>query len=376
MLRLVDNPPNPYVRAHCEYLGPPPEVRTQVYEERVRSILNENDSPDLGFRWSLNPYRGCQHACAYCFARPTHEYLGFGAGTDFDSRIVVKINAVERLRAELARPYWRSEAARPRGERERIVFSGVTDCYQPLEIVYGLTRACLEVLREHGLPVDIVTKAYLIVRDVELLAELHHAAGVHVWISIPFADDRVARAIERGAPPPARRFEAIRRLADAGVPVGVLVAPLIPGLNDREAPAVLRRAAQAGARSYGHVPLRFSGSVRPVFLQRLREAFPDRVQRVEARIREMRGGRLNDARFHDRFRGRGAYWDSVTKLLASTAARCGLDRMSKRQADDTASNEAPEAPSVGAPEDVGGGNRSSSAGGARTVGRQLQLPLC
>jgi DNA repair photolyase len=315
MIRRVENPPNPYLSEQREWLGEPPRVELEVYEEHARSILSENDSPDVPFRWGVNPYRGCQHACAYCYARPTHEYLGFGAGTDFDSRITVKVNAPELLAAALSRPSWK---------REMIAFSGVTDCYQPLECLYRLTQRCLEVCRDLRNPVGVVTKAYLVVRDADLLADLNARAGARVWLSIPFADERAARAIEVGAPPPARRFEAIRRLADAGVPVGVLVAPIIPGLNDRDVARVLTRAVECGASAAGYTALRLPGSVKEVFLGRLAAALPERAARVERLIRDMRGGALNDPRFGRRMDGLGVYWRSIEQLFEQTAARLGL----------------------------------------------------
>ncbi|MFO0840130.1 MAG: PA0069 family radical SAM protein [Phycisphaerae bacterium] len=314
-IRRVANPPNPYVAAHREWLDEPPRVEIELYEERARSILSHNDSPDLPFRHSLNPYRGCQHACGYCYARPTHEYLGLGAGTDFDSKITVKINAPELLRAELARPSWRHEG---------IAFSGVTDCYQPLEVVYRLTRRCLEICGEFETPFSIVTKSFLVARDAELLASVRRSSGVHVYMSIAFADDALARRVEPGAPPPSRRFEAMRRLRDAGVPVSVFVAPIIPGLNDREIAKVLAKAAACGAESAGYTALRLPGSVRDVFLARLREALPHHAARVEARIRDIHGGKLNEWRFGKRMNGEGTYWRSVKQLFEQSARRAGL----------------------------------------------------
>ncbi|HMQ16632.1 MAG TPA: PA0069 family radical SAM protein [Phycisphaerae bacterium] len=317
MLRRVENPPNPFLTQHHEWLGPPPAVEVEVFEEQAASILSRNDSPDISFRWSLNPYRGCQHACSYCYARPTHEYLGFGAGTDFDARIVAKINAPELLEGELSRRSWRGEP---------VVFSGVTDCYQPLESVYGLTRRCLEVCLRRRNPVGIVTKSYLIVRDADLLADLARAAGAEVWVSIPFADARVARVVERSAPPPQRRLEALKRLHEAGVPVGVMVAPVIPGLNDRDVPRVLEQAAECGARRATYTALRLPGSTREVFLSRLRHELPERARRIEQRIRDMRGGELNDPRFGCRLKGDGPYWESVKALFEHTAKRLGMSR--------------------------------------------------
>ena len=306
MLRRVDNPPNPYESAHCEWLEPPPQAKVEVYEERARSILSENDSPDVPFRWSCNPYRGCQHACAYCYARPTHEYLGFGAGTDFDTRLVAKTNAPELLAAALARRGWSGEA---------VHFSGATDCYQPLEAVYRLTRRCLEVCLEHRNPAAVVTKSYLVIRDAELIAELNRVAGANVCVSVPMIDGQTCHALEPQAPSPARRFEAIRRLAETGVPVGVIVAPIVPGLTDREVPAILQQAKEAGATRASFVPLRLPGSVQHVFLKRLQRELPLHARRVEQRLRDIRGGQLDDPRFGRRMSGTGPYWDSVKRLF-------------------------------------------------------------
>ncbi len=316
-MRRIDNPPNPYCSTHHEWLEQPPPALPEVYEEHARSILSENDSPDIGFRWSVNPYRGCQHGCAYCYARPTHEYLGWGAGTDFETKLVVKVNAPELLRAAFGRRGWKGEY---------VEFSGGTDCYQPLEAVYRLTRRCLEVCLEAGNPVCVTTKSYLVARDADLLGDLARKAGAHVCISVPYADDRMSRLIEPQAPPPARRFDAMRRLADAGVRVGVLVSPIIPGLNDREIGRVLARAAASGATYAALQALRLPGSVQAVFLKRLREALPLAADRIESRIRDIRGGRLNDARFGERMTGRGPYWESVEALFAAACRKYGFDR--------------------------------------------------
>lgn len=355
MLRRVDNPPNPFTAEHREWLEAPPLAALEVYEETAKSILSENDSPDIPFRWSLNPYRGCQHACAYCYARPYHEYLDLGAGTDFDSKISVKINAPELLEAELRRPRWQAEL---------IVFSGVTDCYQPLEAVYRLTQRCLDACLAARNPVGIITKSFLVARDAPLLAQLAAVAGARVHMSICFADDARARALEPGAPPPSRRFAAMRRLRDAGVPVGVVAAPIIPGLNDREIPAILEKAAECGAASAAYTPLRLPGSVRDVFLKRLREALPDSAARVEARIRDMRGGELSEARFGRRMAGQGPYWNSVCQLFEKTAARLGLATLARS---DAATE--PEPTPI----------KSPPSGGARQKGTNpqhiIQLPL-
>jgi DNA repair photolyase len=315
-LRVIDNPPNPYLSEHREWLEPPPAARVEIYEEASGSILSHNDSPDVAFTWSVNPYRGCQHGCAYCYARPYHEYLGLGAGTDFDTKIIVKRNAAELLRKEFSKKSWKGET---------VVFSGITDCYQPIEAAYGITRQCLEVCLEFGNPVGVVTKGFLVVRDADLLAKLNEKAQAHVSISIPFADEEAAGLIEPQAPPPSRRFEAIRRLHQAGVPVGVMVAPVIPGLTDRDIPHILEQAANAGAEWANCVCLRLPGNVEPVFLQRLRETMPERADRVVKRVREVRGGKLYDPRFGARMRGEGAYWDTISHLFAMSKARFGFD---------------------------------------------------
>lgn len=335
-MKHLDNPPNPHLSAHHEWLEPPPPVRVEVYEEEARSILSENDSPDVGYRWSVNPYRGCQHGCTYCYARRTHEYLGFGAGSDFETRIVVKINAAQRLEEQFRNKNWRGEL---------LAFSGVTDCYQPLEAVYGLTRACLEVCLRFGNPVGIVTKSYLIVRDIDLLAALARKVSMRVLVSIPFRDAETARAIEPGAPTPQRRFEAMRKLADAGIPVGVMVAPIIPGLNDRDVPELLARAADAGATTAGTIALRLPDHVEDVFLSRLRTAMPLRYQRIEHRIRETRGGKLYDGRFGQRMRGSGTYWDSIIRLFKLAAHRHRLDQPWQER--ETATFRVPEEPAPG-----------------------------
>ncbi|MEE8169398.1 MAG: radical SAM protein, partial [Phycisphaerae bacterium] len=252
----------------------------------------------------------------YCYARTSHEYLGFGAGTDFETRIVVKTNAPKLLARRFASRGWRGEL---------VNFSGVTDCYQPIEAVYELTRRCLETCLEWSNPASVVTKSYLVVRDADLLAEIQSRCGGRTFISIPFADDETARKIEPHAPPPSRRFDAIERLAAAGVPVGVMVAPIIPGLNDRDVPAVLQRAADCGAKAAGYMALRLPGNVEPVFLSRLRNELPLRADRVVNRIREIRGGRMDETRFGKRMRGEGAYWDSVRQLFELSRKRYGLD---------------------------------------------------
>jgi DNA repair photolyase len=313
--RPLSNPPNPWSTSEVVYLEPPPAA-LHVYEDRTREILSHNDSPDISFRWSVNPYRGCMHGCAYCYARPTHEYLGFGTGTDFETRIVVKPHAAELLRAAFERPSWRGET---------IAFSGGTDCYQPLEASLRLTRACLEVCAEYRNPVSVVTKAALIERDLDVLRRLADDGCVEVMLSIPMLDPERARALEPWAAAPERRLRAIERLASAGIPVGVLVAPVIPGLSDEELPRVLEAARQAGARWAGWALLRLPGSVRAVFQERLRAALPERAERVLHRLRDTRRGRLNDCRYVLRERGEGEHAKMIARLFAVTSKRLGFE---------------------------------------------------
>ncbi|MEW5848211.1 MAG: PA0069 family radical SAM protein [Myxococcota bacterium] len=313
----VDNPPNPWSSTVTEYLGEPPPIRLQVYRDDTRNILSENDSPDVGFRFSVNPYRGCYHACAYCYARPTHEYLSFGAGTDFERRIVIKPRAAELLREAFERPSWRGEL---------ITFSGDTDCYQPLEASYELTRACLKVCAEYRNPVAIITKSPLIERDVEVLQQLHRDAWLHVFISVPIWNEEHARAIEPYVAPPRRRMETVRRLNAAGLPVSVNMQPVIPGLGDRDIVHILEAAAEAGAFSVNMGMLRLPGSVKEVFVERLRENLPLVVDKVLGRVRDVRGGRLNDPRFGNRFKGEGEYASSLFQIYDVTARKLGLRR--------------------------------------------------
>lgn len=315
------NPENRYERIH---LDPDPESEdsqgappTLFLRDASRSLLAENESPDVGFRFSLNPYRGCEHGCVYCYARPSHEYLGFSAGLDFESRIMVKPDAPILLRRTLLSPRW---------EPQTVALSGNTDCYQPAERRLMLTRRCLEVLRDFRNPVGVVTKSALVTRDVDLLGELASLQAAHVLVSVTSVDPELARRLEPRAATPARRLEAIAALAEAEIPVGVMVAPVIPGLNDEEIPAILEAAARAGARSASWVLLRLPRPVDELFSDWLGRCFPERRQRVLGRIRECRGGRLSDSRFGQRMRGEGIYAQQIAALFEVAARRCGLDR--------------------------------------------------
>ncbi|MGE3152297.1 MAG: PA0069 family radical SAM protein [Nitrospiraceae bacterium] len=314
-MRTITNPPNPYESQHRDWLEAPPAVHVQVFEDDSREILTRNESPDLPFRWSVNPYRGCFHACAYCYARPSHEYWGFGAGTDFDSKLIIKPEAPALLRRTFMRPSWRGEL---------IVFSGNTDCYQPLEAAYGLTQSCLEVCAEFHNPVGIITKSALIQRDLDLLRRLRDEAWLRVYVSIPFADAETARKVEPHVPSPAKRLATVEALAKAGIPTGVSLAPIIPGLNDQDIPALLMQAKTAGADEAFYTLLRLSANVEPVFLERMADAFPDRIDKIRHRLMEVRGGRLSDSRFHCRHEGTGAYWNMIENLFTVSARKAGF----------------------------------------------------
>jgi DNA repair photolyase len=470
----VANPPNPWQSNVVDYLGEPPLAPLQIFEDHTRSILSKNDSPDLGFTWSVNPYRGCMHACAYCisgdteiwmgdgttrplarlrvgdevygtaesgsyrryqktrvlahwsvakpayrlvledgtefvssadhrfltangwkhvadgernergrphlapndrmmgpgrfaaaqarslagrvvrdpsglqvasirplatllplfdittetgdfiangvvshncYARPSHEYLGFGSGTDFERKIVVKPDAAALLREAFERKSWKGEL---------VMFSGNTDCYQPLEASYRLTRACLEVCAEYRNPAYVITKAPLIERDVELLARLSRETSFGVTISIPFWNEATARSMEPYVATPSRRIKTVKRLAEAGIEVAVNVAPICPGLNEEDMPTILEEAKAAGATSAAMTMLRLPGSVKEVFEERIRKELPLRAERILARTREVRGGRLNDPRFGQRQTGEGVYADAIAALFRRTSERLGL----------------------------------------------------
>jgi len=318
MLRRLPlaNPVHRWQREHVEYEpGEAPEVGLEVYEDQTQEILSTNDSPDLSFRYSVNPYRGCAHGCVYCYARPSHEYLGFGSGTDFERRLVIKPRAPELLAEAFEKKSWRGEL---------LVLSGNTDCYQPIEARYELTRRLLQVCRDYRNPVHIITKGTLVERDIDVLTELHAVASVGISVSVTFWDAEVARVIEPYTPTPRRRIETIRRLSAAGLPVIVHVAPVIVGLSDRDMIPILEAAREAGAISAMMMPVRLPGSVAQLFEERLRQALPLRAERVLSRIREMRGGKLNDPRFGMRQRGEGRYAEALQQTFEATLARLGF----------------------------------------------------
>ncbi|WP_246109240.1 PA0069 family radical SAM protein [Vulcaniibacterium gelatinicum] len=294
--------------------APPSHPDTQVTEERARSILSRNDSPDVGFSQSVNPYRGCEHGCAYCFARPSHAYLDLSPGLDFETRLYAKANAAERLRAELARP----------GHVPTPIALGInTDAYQPIERRYRITRALLEVLAECRHPVGIVTKGGLIERDLDLLAAMAREALVHVYFSVTTLDNRLAARMEPRATAPHGRLRAMRALAEAGVPVGVLVAPVIPMLNDRELEAILEAAREHGARAAGYVLLRLPHELKTLWRDWLRLHYPERAAHVMSLIRQMRGGQDYDSVFGTRMRGQGPFADLLEQRFRKARARLG-----------------------------------------------------
>lgn len=313
-LKPVSNPPNPWRSTHVDWLGEPPPATTQVYLEHARSALSRNDSPDLPFRWGINPYHGCAHACAYCYARPWHEYWDFGAGSDFERKIVVRHGIADRLRETFNKPSWKGET---------VAFSGITDCYQPLEAHYRLTRACLEVCADFRNPVGIITKGALVRRDLDLLTRLATEARVHVNISLAFADPELCRVIDSGAPSPRVRIETIRQLTDAGISVGLAVAPIIPGLNDDQIVEVLERAREAGATRCFRALVRLNGPVATVFEERVRAGLPLRADKILNGIREMRSGSVEETGFGARMVGSGPRWDMVARLFDTTCRRLG-----------------------------------------------------
>lgn len=292
-------------------------LKTQFFADSSRSIIAYNDSPDVGFDASVNPYRGCEHGCVYCYARPTHEYLGFSSGLDFETKIMVKEEAPELLRREFSDPKWQPQI---------LGMSGVTDCYQPTEKKRLLTRRCLEACLEFRNPVMIVTKNFLVTRDIDILSQLARFQCVGVTISLTTLNPRLSSALEPRASRPARRLAAIKELAQAGIPVGYLQAPMIPGLTDGEAPAIARAAAQAGASFAGYTALRLPYAVKSLFEQWLERHLPARKDKVLKRIRAIRGGSLNDANFETRMRGQGIFADEMAKLFQLACKRAGINK--------------------------------------------------
>jgi len=320
------SPPNRFERLHVEPDDehrdpsddePERSPQTVFYDDSSRSVVTENDSPDVPFRFSLNPYRGCEHGCSYCFARPSHEYLGLNAGIDFETKIFVKRDAAALFR-EWLRKQKRCD--------EPVILSGVTDCYQPVERRLRITRACIEVASEAGQPVSIITKNALVTRDLDLLAAMAERKLVHVSLSVTTLDAELGRALEPRASAPRARLRAIAELTAAGVPVRVMIAPVVPGLNDSELPAILDAVANAGARHAAYTFLRLPYAVGPIFLDWLARNRPGQANKVEALIRQARGGRLNDSRFGHRFRPEGERAAQIRATFKLFARKHQLDQ--------------------------------------------------
>lgn len=316
----LGNPANRFESLHLEVDADwnpeeDPLPRTQFLKDHSASIISRNDSPDIPFEASVNPYRGCEHGCIYCYARPTHEYLGFSAGVDFESKIMVKENAPQLLRAELSSPKWQPQI---------VVMSGVTDCYQPVERKLKITRGCLEVFAEFRNPVAIITKNFLVTRDVDVLAELAKHNAATVCLSITTLDANLRRVMEPRTSPATARLAAIRKLSEAGIPVSVNVAPIIPGLNDHEIPAILQAAAEAGATGAGFVILRLPYANTELFVQWLETHYPDRKDKVLHQLCAMRGGKLNNSDWGSRMKGEGIFAQQIKRIFDVARRKAGI----------------------------------------------------
>jgi len=325
----VENPVQRFAQLHVDYEEgeAPTKVKTQFFVDHSSSVINRVNSPDLGFMSSVNPYRGCEHGCAYCYARPYHEYLGFSAGLDFESKIMVKPDAPRLLREAFLRKNYRPTT---------LSLSGVTDCYQLVEKKLRITRQCLEVFAEFHHPVALITKNHLITRDLDLLTELASHSAVCVYLSVTSLNPKLAHVLEPRASSPQQRLEAVRKLSAAGVPVGVSTAPIIPGLNDEEIPALLQAAADAGAFGAFYTVVRLPFSVKDVFAQWLEDHFPDRKEKILGRIRESQGPTLSNGEFGKRMTGEGIWAEQISQLFRVGLIRSGLDQRPKPRLSTTA----------------------------------------
>lgn len=317
-----DNPANRFIGEYLDYdideeTGQKPSAKTRLIRDHTKNILSTNDSPDIPFNYSINPYRGCEHGCIYCYARPTHEFLGFSAGLDFESKIMVKYDAAKKLRLKFNSKSWKPEV---------VVMSGVTDPYQPIESKLRITRACLMVFEEFLNPVSIITKNYLVTRDIDILKELAGHRAVHVTLSVTTLDRDLARIMEPRTSQPARRLKAIEELADHGISVGVNVAPIIPGLTDHECVDILEAAKEAGAEYAGYTIVRLPYGVKDLFVDWLEHHFPDRKEKVLNRIKDIRDGRLHVSEFGKRFRGEGAFAEQIRSLFKIHTERLGFNK--------------------------------------------------
>jgi DNA repair photolyase len=292
-------------------------IKTQYFADTSRTILSKNDSPDIPFTYGLNPYRGCEHGCIYCYARPTHEYFGLSSGLDFETKIMVKLDAPKLLEETFRDSKWQPQI---------ISLSGNTDCYQPAERKLQITRRCLEVFLKYRHPVGMITKNALVTRDIDLLRQMAAYNLVGVSLSITTLDNQLCRKMEPRTSAPEKRLEAIEKLAAAGIPTGVNVAPIIPGLTDHEMPAILAAAAKRGAISAGHIMVRLPYAVKELFGNWVGQNFPDRANKIIHAIQEMRGGKLNDPNFGSRFRGEGERVDAISQMFEVTCKKLGLNQ--------------------------------------------------
>ncbi len=321
------NPQNPYLKqeyvtAHVEGLDEPmrSNSKTEFLQEHPKKVVNKVDSPDVGLGYSLNPYQGCEHGCVYCYARNTHQYWGYGAGLDFERKIIVKENAAEALARQLESPSWQVMP---------IMLAGNTDCYQPIESKKKLTRQVLEVLLQYRHPVSIITKNSLILRDLDLLQELNKYDLVHTNISITTLNEGLRQKLEPRTASAAKRLQVVRQLSEAGIPVNVMTAPIIPGLNDSEIPALIKAAADAGASNAAYTIVRLNGSIGPIFEDWIRQAFPEKAEKVLSQIADCHGGSLNDSRFGVRMGGEGKFAELISKLFRVSRQKYMADRSMK-----------------------------------------------
>ena len=316
------NPANRFDK--IEYVPEPSESyeedkrpETQYFQDTSKSILSFNESPDIYGSASLNIYKGCEHGCAYCYARPTHEYLSLSAGLDFETKIFVKHDAPKLLHKTLASKKW---------EPQVIMMSGNSDCYQPIEKKLKLTRSCLEVMNEFHNPVNIVTKNKLVTRDIDILKKMAEYKTVSVFISITSLDNRLASVMEPHTTKPHWKFAALKELSDAGITTGVLIAPVIPGLTDPEIPEILKHAADAGTKHASYIMLRLPHGLKDLFLNWLQEYFPERKQKIVNRLHELFGGKLYDSTFHLRGRGKGPYAEEVKNIFKISCRKLGINK--------------------------------------------------
>ena len=302
-----------------DYFTEPEEekkIQTQFFRDDSKSIIAKNDSYDVGFEYSINPYRGCEHGCVYCYARPSHEFLGFSAGTDFESKIMIKRDAPKLLEAEFNKKSYKPDF---------LMFSGNTDCYQPVERQLEITRETLKVCLKYRNPVSIITKNALIERDIDILKEMAELELVSVCLSVTTLDKELARRMEPRTSSPERRLQVIEKFANEKIPVGVNIAPVIPGLNDEEIPAILKEASARGAMFAGHIMLRLPYAVKDLFLQWLKTEFPDRERKIINKIMEMRDGKLNESEFGTRFSAKGELAETIHSLFELSCKKYGLN---------------------------------------------------